>query len=71
MSNIVANRNASTDKDEEEGLPAIASKLSWTEDKWRKKVCELIDFKVCQCHSEKNCSITFLSIFSICAVPGV
>lgn len=46
MSNIVANRNASTDKDEEEGLPAIASKFSWPEDKWRKKVCELIDFKV-------------------------
>lgn len=34
--NIAANRNTSTNKDAEEGLPAIASNLSWTKDKCRK-----------------------------------
>lgn len=39
MSNIGANRNESTDKDEEEKLAAITSNLLLTEDTWRKKVC--------------------------------
>lgn len=39
MSNIGANRNASTDKDEEKESAAIANNLLLTEDVWRQKVC--------------------------------
>lgn len=51
MSNIGANRDASTDKDEE--LKAIASNLLSTEDTWRQKVCVNWYFKTCQLHTEK------------------
>lgn len=39
MSNICANRTASTDKDEEEQLPALGSNVLLTHDVTRQKVC--------------------------------
>lgn len=69
MGNVGANRDASTDKDEE--LKAIVSNLLLTEDTWTQKVCVNRYFKTCQLHAEKCVKKTEVNIFSICLIAGV